>query len=123
MAIILSEEMVQVRFTVREEDGSEFTDALYLTVAQRAAIAPEALEEMKVDRYERWKAALALAADTPVEIEQTEKDLLSDIVVLEEQRAAIDAQLAEKNAELALVVAKIDTDPIVVKEPRPASEG
>jgi hypothetical protein len=108
---IVSQELIQVRFTVKDGDR-EFSDALYFTAAERAAIAAEDLEALKTQRFEAWKAIVE--APPAIAVPPTEEQVLADIVALEEQRATLDAELAAKNTTLAVIVAKADPLPIKI---------
>lgn len=105
---IESTTLVQIRFVVDKGGPDEFADALYFTPEQFVALTPEQLETAQIERVDNWKAMLAAAAAAPVK-EVTEEEVLADIVTLEEQRAAIDEQLAAKSAELAVLTASSPT--------------
>lgn len=82
---IKSEERVQIRFTV----NGEFTDALYFTPAEREALTPEGLDQLKADRYNAWKAVVAAPARPP-----SEEDLAAALEAKVQEKERLDAELA-----------------------------
>lgn len=115
MATIVAEEKVQIRFTVTDDDGTTFTDALYMTTAERASATPEQLDAAQRARFDAWKAAVA--APAPV----VEIDMAAQARELLSQREAIDAQLDLVPADV-LVAAKADLglSPVLIEPIEPA---
>lgn len=105
---ITREEKVQVRFTVKDGDD-RFTDALYFTTEERAALTDEQLQALQMARFEGYKAAVAAR---PVARARTEEEIASELKSLEEQRAILDATIATKSAELTTARTKT-ADPLV----------
>lgn len=98
---ITSDEKVQVRFTIKDVDGTEFTDALYFTPAERAAVTPVQLAAMQMERFAKWKAAAAPI----IPMAATEEQIRADLDALEQQRAALEEQITTRSAELDAVTA------------------
>jgi hypothetical protein len=74
-------EQIQHRFSIREDDGTEFSDALYFPVGGVPDAA--ALEALRAERLANWKAVLALPPREP-----TPEELLAriDAMVLDQER-------------------------------------
>jgi hypothetical protein len=109
VATIISEEKVQIRFTVTDDDGTTFTDAIYVTSAERAIMDDLDIAAIQQKRFESWKAILAAPAPV-VEIDQAAqaRDLL-------EQRVAIEAQLdALPDAVVAIAAADMGVSPVLI---------
>ena len=87
---IASTESIQVRFTVT--DGSDsFTDALYFSPAEYAALTEEQLEAMKQARFAAWKA-VATAPPAPV-VPPTPEEIQAQIDSLTQQQRDTQTQL------------------------------
>jgi hypothetical protein len=85
---ITSQQNVQIRFTVREGDH-EYTDALYFTPEEFAALTEEQLEAMKVRRFENWKAIVTTPRPEP-----TEEEKAAQLEALKAEQERIAAQIA-----------------------------
>lgn len=87
-----SQALIQVPFTIdATDDVPSFTDALYFTPEEYAALTPRKLETAKKARYTSWLAAIA--PQEPVEVPR------------EEQIEQLRAQVASMQAELDALAA------------------
>lgn len=102
--ITIQDPVVQVRFTVAEDDGSNpFGDAVNLTVAEHAALKPGDIEIVAQKRYTNWKSFVFAQSNLPPEI-LTKEDIqmqLDEIVI---NRLSLDSTEQE-------LLAKLDTAP------------
>lgn len=90
---ITTEEDVRVKFTVKEDDGTTFTDALYLKPAERAALTDEELAVRKMERFANWRASVEAAKNAPPFVPTPEEVLAGiDSLVLESER--LDVQVS-----------------------------
>lgn len=85
---ITNEPFVQVRFTVVDGDD-RFTDALFFTPADYAALKPADLQAQQLQRFNAWKAALIAPAPIPSPQDLQE---LADALLIE--KARVDAAIA-----------------------------
>ena len=87
-------EQVVIRFTVREDDH-EYSDALYFTPAEYAALTEADIEAMQRQRFDNW-----LAIVTAPPREPTDEEKAAQLAALVEQQAAIAAQIAAMQGEV-----------------------
>jgi hypothetical protein len=89
---IVTEEKIQIQFTIRDEDGSTFTDAIYLTTEEYGDTSREALEAMKLARFQAWKTRIAEPAVmllTPEEIAAQVDALAAAQIATQDQLLAL----------------------------------
>lgn len=82
-------ERVQILVEETAEDGTVFTDALYFTPEERAALKDEELQAAGQARYDGWKAIV----DAPPKA-LSEKERIEGVRAMLEQKAQIEAAVA-----------------------------
>lgn len=87
-----SSQKIQVRFTVTDQ-GQTFTDALYFTSEEYAALTERELAEMQRARFDAWLALVQAPPLPPVEL--SPEEIRGQIEQLQTQADALIAQLPE----------------------------
>lgn len=84
---------MQVRFTVEADGYPPYSDALYFTPAEYAALSPEALEELKQERWQAWRSSVDSPPEEPPAPELAAVDSVERArAVLTEALAKLDTQ-------------------------------
>lgn len=56
---------IKIDFKMTDEDGTVFADAIYMTPEEFAVTTQDQLEQMKLDRFNNWKAQVQAAMNAP----------------------------------------------------------
>ena len=111
--------MVQVRF---QEDVNikgmnlQYSDALYYTPEQYAAMKQSDIDAVKAERVANWKNIMENPA--PVK-EPSKEELIAQIAAMDEQKVCLEAQKVELQAKITAMDAVAEEPK---EEPKPIEE-
>lgn len=111
---ITSQVFVQVRFTVTDGEH-EYTDALYFTPEEHAALSPRDLAERQAARFDNWKA---IVTAPPIELKPEEQaaQKAAQITMLTEQLASVQEQiLSLATPDEALAILQTPSEAVIEK--------
>lgn len=92
MAIVTTEEKIQIVFIIKNDDGTEFRDALYMTPSERASATQEQIDAQIAERHANWKAVVAAPRREPTAEEKAAAEE-ARVEMLVQEKARIDQEL------------------------------
>lgn len=88
---------VQIQFTITDDDGVQFTDALYLNPGEWEAMTQEQKDAAKQERFDAWKASIQVAQEAPqIDPIEAAANKAIEIEDLQRQQAEIIEQASEQ---------------------------
>lgn len=98
---------IQIKFTITEDDGSSFSDALYIPMSVYETLSEADIDAMKQSRYLAWRDSLLASQNAPA------PDPIESIVNIDQQ---IDGLMQQRATVVNDVVVQQSIDIEVIEQ-------